>query len=360
MRNTLLKRFLNCCSDNQKSKTCTERRRSIKNRKLVGIVATGITFAMCGPVATAQQPKKVSRIGYLSSNDPATESTRSEAIRRALRPLGHIEGQNIAIEYRYAEGKIDRFSELAAEVVRLKVDIIVVAGGTDYIQAAKNATKTIPIVMVGTGSDPVEAGLIESLARPGGNVTGLTNLTGDLGSKRLELLKEAVPKLARVAVLYNPASPGSVVEVKELLPVAARALRVTLQLWEVRGTDNFERVFAAMGKQRPDGLHVTSGPRMTANGKRIADFALKSRLPSVYQSREYVDAGGLMSYGADLADSYRLIAVYVDKILKGAKPADLPVERPTKFELVINLKTAKQIGLTIPPNVLARASRLIK
>jgi len=326
----------------------------------VGIVATGITFAMCGAVATAQQPKKVSRIGYLSSNDPATESTRSEAIRRALRALGHIEGQNIAIEYRYAEGKIDRFSELAAEVVRLKVDIIVVAGGTDYIQAAKNATKTIPIVMVGTGSDPVEAGLIESLARPGGNVTGLTNLTGDLGSKRLELLKEAVPKLARVAVLYNPASPGSVVEVKELLPVAARALRVTLQLWEVRGTDNFERVFAAMGKQRPDGLHVTSGPRMTANGKRIADFALKSRLPSVYQSREYVDAGGLMSYGADLADSYRLIGVYVDKILKGAKPADLPVERPTKFELVINLKTAKEIGLTIPPNVLARASRLIK
>ena len=316
-----------------------------------------VAVVVVAAIAHAQQPGKIPRIGYLSSNDPATESTRSEAIRRALRALGHIEGQNIAIEYRYAEGKPDRFTELAAELVHLKVDIIVVAGGTDYIQAAKNATKTVPIVMVGTGSDPVEAGLIESLARPGGNVTGLTNLTGDLGSKRLELLKEAVPKLARVAVLYNPASPGSVVEVKELLPVAARALRVTIQPWEVRGTDNFENFFTAIGKQRPDGLHVTSGPRMTANGKRIADFALKSRLPSVYQNREYVDAGGLMSYGADLADSYRLIAVYVDKILKGAKPADLPVERPTKFELVINLKTAKQIGLTIPQRVLGRADK---
>jgi len=300
----------------------------------IRIIATPLVIMsifLASAFAQAQQPKKVSRIGYLSSNDPATESTRSEAIRRALRALGHIEGQNLAIEYRYADGKPNRFLDLAVELVRLKVDIIVAAGGTDYIQAAKNATKTIPIVMVGTGSDPVEAGLIESLARPGGNVTGLTNLTGDLGSKRLELLKEAVPKLARVAVLYNPASPGSVVEVKELLPVAARALRVTLQPWEVRGTDDFDRVFAALNKQRPDGLHVTSGPRMTANGKRIADFALKSRLPSVYQSREYVDAGGLMSYGADLADSYRLIAVYVDKILKGAKPADLPVERPTKL-----------------------------
>jgi ABC-type uncharacterized transport system substrate-binding protein len=329
----------------------------------IRIIATPLvimSILLASAPAEAQQPKKVPRIGYLSSNDPATEFTRAEAIRRALRALGHIEGQNIAIEYRYVEGKPDRFTELAAELVHLKVDIIVVAGGTDYIQAAKNATKTVPIVMVGTGSDPVEAGLIESLARPGGNVTGLTNLTGDLGSKRLELLKEAVPKLARVAVLYNPASPGSVVEVKELLPVAARALRVTLQPWEVGGRDNFERVFAAIGKQRPDGLHVTSGPRMTANGKRIADFALKSRLPSVYQNREYVDAGGLMSYGADLADSYRLIAVYVDKILKGTKPADLPVERPTKFELVINLKTAKQIGLTIPQRVLGRADKVIR
>ena len=292
---------------------------------------------------------------------PASESTRSEAIRLALRELGYIEGQNIAIEYRYAEGKRDRLPELAAELVRLKVDIIVVAGGAGTIRAAKNATKTIPIVMTGAGIDPVEAGLVESLARPGGNVTGITNLTRELGGKRLELLKEAVPKLARVAVLYDPAIPGSVREVKEVLPVAARALGLTIQSWEVRDADDFEKVFAALNKERPDGLYVRAGgPLMSANQKRIVGFALKSRLPSMYGSREAVDAGGLMSYGADLADSYRRVAYYVDRILKGAKPADLPVEQPTKFELVINLKTAKQIGLTIPPEVLARANRLIK
>ena len=214
--------------------------------------------------------------------------------------------------------------------------------------------------MMGAGADPVEAGLVESLARPGGNVTGITNLSRELGGKRLELLKEAVPKVARVAVLYDPANPASVLEVKEVLPVAARALRLTIQPWEVRAADGFERVFAALNKQRPDGLYVLGGPLMNANQKRIVGFALKSRLPSMYSSREAVDAGGLMSYGADLADSYRRVAYYVDRILKGAKPADLPVEQPTKFELVINLKTAKQIGLTIPPEVLARASRLIK
>ena len=214
--------------------------------------------------------------------------------------------------------------------------------------------------MMGAGADPVEAGLVESLARPGGNVTGITNLSRELGGKRLELLKEAVPKLARVAVLYDPASPASVLEVKEVLPVAARALGLTLQPWEVRAADDFERVFAALNKERPDGLYVLGGPLMHANQKRIVGFALKSRLPSMYNSRESVDAGGLMSYGADLADSYRRVAYYVDRILKGAKPADLPVEQPTKFELVINLKTAKQIGLTIPPEVLARANKLIK
>ena len=244
--------------------------------------------------------------------------------------------------------------------MRLKVDIIVVAGGAGSIRAAKNATKTIPIVMMGAGGDPVEAGLVESLARPGGNVTGITNLATELGGKRLELLKEAVPKLARVAVLYDPATPASVLEVKEVLPVAARALGLTLQPWEVRAADGFEKVFAALNKQRPDGLYVPGGPLMNANQKRIVGFALKSRLPSMYTSREAVDAGGLMYYGADLADSYRRVAYFVDRILKGAKPADLPVEQPTKFELVINLKTAKQIGLTIPPEVLARATRLIK
>ena len=312
-------------------------------------------------IAEAQQPKKVPRIGYLYQGDRISDYTRAEAIRLALRELGYIEGQNIAIEYRYAEGKRGRESELAAELVRLKVDLILVAGGGDWVQAAKNASKTIPIVMTGTGGDPVAAGLVESLARPGGNVTGITNLGTELGGKRLELLKEVVPKIARVAVLYNPTNPSSVREVKEDLPVAARALGLTVQPWEVRDADGFERVFAAMGKQRPDGLYVTgAGSVLRANRKRVVGFALKSRLPSVYGRKEAVDAGGLMSYGADIADSYRRVAYYVDRILKGAKPADLPVEQPTKFELVINLKTAKQIGLTIPPEVLARANRLIK
>jgi ABC-type uncharacterized transport system substrate-binding protein len=320
----------------------------------VGLVA----FAV---IAEAQQPKKVARIGYLLALDPASESTRFEGIRLALRELGYIEGQNIAIEHRYAEGKRDRAPELASELVRLKVDIILVAGGDTWIRAAKNATKTIPIVMTGQGSDPVEAGFVQSLARPGGNVTGITNLNRELGGKRLELLKEAVPKVARVAVLYDPALPGSVLEVKEVLPVAARALGLTIQLWEIRDADGFERVFAALSNDRPDGLYVpASGPLIRASGKRIAGFALKSRLPSMYNYRQAVDAGGLMSYDADLADGYRRVATYVDKILKGAKPADLPVEQPTKFELVINLKTAKQIGVTIPPNVLARANKIIK
>ena len=329
-------------------------------RKNTVVALCAVLVALCSS-AEAQQPKKVPRIGYLSTNDPAGESARSEAIRLALRELGYIEGQNIAIEYRYAEGKVDRFSELAAEVVRLKVDVIVAAGGTRLVLAAKNATKTIPIVMVGSPDDPVEAGLIESLAHPGGNVTGVTNLTRELGGKRLELLKEAVPKLARVAVLFDPANPPNVLEVKKVLPVAARALKLTIQPWEVRDSDGFEKVFAALNKQRPDGLYVPGGgPLMSTNLKRIVGFALKSRLPSTYYDREFVDAGGLMSYTADTAESYRRVAYFVDKILKGAKPADLPVEQPTKFELVINLKTAKQIGLTIPPELLARANRLIK
>ena len=241
----------------------------------------------------------------------------------------------------------DNLSLLAAELVRLKVDIIVVSGGNMLIQAAKNATKTIPIVMMGGGIDPVETRLIESLARPGGNVTGLTNLTRKLGGKRLKLLKEAVS--------------ASVLEVKEVLPVAARALGLTIRSWEVRDADGFEKVFATLSKQRPDGLYVFgAGGVMNPNQKRIAGFALKSRLPSVYSRRIAVDAGGLMSYRADEMDSYRRAATYVDKILKGAKPADLPVEQPTKFELVINLKTAKQIGLTIPQKVLVRADKVIK
>jgi putative ABC transport system substrate-binding protein len=335
-----------------------EARKSMK-RKIAILTLCALLFALSFP-ADAQQPKKVHRIGYLSGVDAASDSARYEAIRLALRERGYIEGQNIAIEYRYAQGKNERAPELVAELVRLKVDIIVVAGAGRWVLAAKNATKTIPIVMTGGGADPVKAGYVESLARPGGNVTGLTNLSRELGGKRLELLKEAVPKVARVAVLYDPADPSSVVEVKEVLPVAARAMGLTIQPWEVRAADDFERVFAALSKERPDGLFVGGGGPMADNGKRIANWTLKTRLPSTYRTSEFVDAGGLMSYGADLADSYRRVAYYVDKILKGAKPADLPVEQPTKFEFVINLKTAKQIRVTIPSDVLARATKIIR
>jgi putative tryptophan/tyrosine transport system substrate-binding protein len=251
-----------------------------------------------------------------------------------------------------------RQPELAAELVRLEVDIILVAGGDLSIQAAKNATKTIPIVMVGFGSDPVEVGHVESLARPGGNVTGFTTLSRELGGKRLELLEEAVPKLARVAVLYDPAVPAPAGEVKDL-PVVARALKLTVRSWEIRDAEGFEKVFAGLNKDRPDGLYVPlGGQRMRANVKGIADFALKSRLPSLYSDTVAVDVGGLMYYGVNEVERYRRVAYYVDRILKGTKPADLPVEQPTKFELVINLKTAKQIGLTIPQSVLYRADQM--
>ena len=331
----------------------------MSRRKLSWLLALLILTTVSS--AEAQQPKKPLRIGYLSAVNAVEDSTRVEAIRLALRERGYVEGENIAIEYRHADGKSDRYSELAAELLRLKVDIIVTAGGAGVIRAAKSATKTIPIVMDRSGPDPVEAGFIESLARPGGNITGITNLAKDLGGKRLELFKEAVPKLARVAVLYDPSASTSAREVKEDIPVAARVLRLSIQPWEVQGADDFDRVFAATGKQRPDGLYVTnSGPLIGNNLKRIAGLALKSQLPSMYYRRDSVDAGGLMYYGADQEDSYRRVAYYVDRILKGAKPADLPVEQPTKFELMFNLKTAKQIGVTIPPNVLARATRLIR
>ena len=289
-----------------------------------------------------------------------SDSARAEGIRLALRERGYIEGQNIATEYRYAEGKLDRAPELLAELVRLKVDIIIVAGGSNWTRAAKNATKTIPIVMVGTGADPVEAGLIESLAHPGGNITGLTLLNRELGGKRLELFKEAVPKLTRVAVLYDPAAPDPAREVKKDLPVAARALKLIIQPWEVRAADGFEKVFAALNKQRPDGLFVLGSALLRANQKRIVGFALKSRLPSMYIDSRFVVAGGLMSYGADQAESYRRVAYFVDRILKGTKPAELPVEQPMRFELVVNLKTAKQIGVTVEPNLLARANKIIR
>ena len=310
-------------------------------------------------LAEAQQPNKIPRIGYLSAYDKASEASRVAGVRLALRELGYIEGQNIAIEYRYAEAKRERYPDLAADLVRLKVDVIVLAGGLLPIQAAKNATKTIPIVMVGIGADPVKTGLVESLARPGGNITGITILDTQLGGKRLELLKESVPRLARVAVLYDPDVPAAR-QVTDDLPMVGHALGLTIQPLKVRTSQDLERIFTALQDERPEGLYVSSALVITANRKRIADFALKSQLPSIHSEREAVDAGGLLYYGPDLGESYRRIASYVDRILKGAKPADLPIEQPTKFELLINLKTAKQIGLTIPPNVLARADKVIK
>jgi putative ABC transport system substrate-binding protein len=318
------------------------------------ILICALLIALCS-VTEAQQPKNVARIGYLVGGDVSHE--RFEGIREALGEIGYREGQNITIEYESAEGKLDQLPELAAKLVTQKVDIIVVAGGYSVVRAAKDATSSIPLVIVGGGIDPVKAGLVQSLARPGGNVTGITLLSGELGGKRLELLKEAVPSIARVAVFYDPSIPGPVREAKEVLPVAARGLGLSVRPWEIRAADDLEKAFAALAKERPDGLYTTVGPVMTANVRRIAAFALKSRLPSVYTRQEGVDAGGLLYYGAVLADSYRRVAYYVDKILKGARPADLPIEQPTKFELVINLKAAKQIGLTIPQSMLYRAIR---
>lgn len=309
----------------------------------------------------AQQPKKVHRIGYLSNTGPSAESDRAEAIRLALRERGYIEGQNIDIHYRYGEGNRERAPKLAAELVVLNCDVILVAGGVSWVRAAKNATRTIPIIMTGSGDDPVQAGLVESLARPGGNVTGITSLSRELGGKRLEILKEAVPKLSRVAVLYEKASPSSVIEVKEDLPVAAHALKLTLQPSEVRNANDFEKAFSAMNKQHADGLYVSgSGSLMNVYQKHIVDLALKRRLPSISSDRDFVEAGGLMSYGADQTERYQRVAYYVDRILKGTKATDLPVEQPMRFEFLVNLQTEKRIGITIDRNVLARATKIIR
>jgi ABC-type uncharacterized transport system substrate-binding protein len=331
----------------------------VAQHSILCVALCAMLVALCSS-SEAQPVTKFFRIGYLSSRDPANDSSRTEAIRLALRDLGYIEGQNIAIEYRYAGGKRERFLELATELVRAKVDIIVAAGGDVLVQAALDATKTIPIVMSGGGADPVKAGFVQSLARPGGNVTGITLLVIELAGKRLELLKETVPKINRVAALYDPTTPASVVDVKEILPAAARPLSLVIQPWEMRATEQIQRKFNTQTKERPDALYVSTSALLNTNQKRIASFALKNRLPSMFGRKEYVENGGLMYYGANVSDSYHRVAWYVDKILKGAKPADLPVEQPSKFELVINLKTAKQIGLAIPQKVLARADKVIR
>jgi ABC-type uncharacterized transport system substrate-binding protein len=325
-------------------------------RKAVfGFALSAMLFALCLSVE-AQQPGKVPKIGFLVVPSRSFFADRMESFRQGLHSLGYVEGKNILIEYRYAEGKLDRLPELAKELVSVKVDLIVTTG-TPSVLAVKNATQTIPIVFAGV-QDPVAAGLIDSLARPGGNATGLSILGPELSGKRLELLKEAVPKITRVAFLWGlgPAAPVTVKETQ----VAAQALGLQFQSLEVRDSKDFDKAFEAITKNRAQALLTNPGPIINTHQVRIVEFATKNRLPAMYAGPEFVNAGGLMSYAPDYTHQFLHAAIYVDKILKGAKPADLPVEQPMKFEFVINLKAAKQIGLTIPPNVLARADRVIR
>jgi ABC-type uncharacterized transport system substrate-binding protein len=324
---------------------------------LLSILVAVVLLAVA-VIAEAQQAKKIPRIGFLGSLSASSSSDliRTEAFLQGLRELGYVDGKNIVIEYRYADGKLGRLPGLAAELVNLKVDILV-ARGAPAAHAAKNATSTIPIVM-GNAADPVGTGLVASLARPGGNITGLSDFNSGVITKRLELLKEVVPTVSRVAVLLNPANPTNPPQLKEVQAVAP-ALGVTLLSLEVKGADDIEHAFTTMKKERTGAVLLVGGAAGN-HGPRLAELVVKNRLPTIWSSSEAVETGGLMSYGTNFADLYRRAATYVDKILKGAKPADLPVEQPKKFEFVINLKTAKQIGLTIPPLVLYRADKVIK
>ena len=307
--------------------------------------------------AEAQQPKKVPRIGFLSATPAAGIPDRTEAFQQGLRELGYLEGKNIVVEYRWAEGKIDRLSELAAELVRLNVNVIV-AAGPQATRRLKEATSTIPIVM-GFHNDPIGSGLVASLARPGGNVTGLSTLAPEISGKQLELLQEIVPKLSRVAVLGNSTDPGNSQVLRET-ERAAVALGVQHLYVDVRSPEHIEAAFRKASKGGADAVLALPSFLLTSQRKQVVDLALKTRLPAIYDRREFVEDAGLLSYSVSSTELFRRAAHYVDKILKGAKPSDLPVEQPTKFELVINLKTAKQIGLTIPPSVLARADKVIR
>ena len=358
MKRIFRRRFFASQSDNLKSKTCPEPCRRIENPKWLGLSVIAFALVVGGAVVEAQQTKRVPRIGYLSSNSLGAMSTRTEAFRQGLRELGYVEGKNIVIEYRYAEGKIDRLPDLAAELVRLNVDVLVSGGGNSATLALKQATTLIPVVMM-FGSDPVAAGIVSSLARPGGIVTGLTSITGDLSGKRLELLTETILKLSRVAVLYDSGDPAKIAEFKET-QIAAGGLGVQIQSLEVRSTQEIERAFKSTTSWKANALIVLQTVITSGNHKQIAELATKNRLPTMFSESQFIETGGLMSYGPSYNDLSRRAAVYVDKILKGAKPADLPVEQPKKFEFIINLKTAKQIGLTIPPNVLARADKIIR
>jgi len=326
-------------------------------KNVIYLTLCAMLFALCLP-ATAQQPTKIPRIGYLVGGSASATSGRTEAFRQGLRELGYVEGKNIVIEYRYAEGKLDRLPALAAELVRLKVDVIVTAGPPPT-RPAKEATSIIPIVMA-FDNDPVGNGFVASLAHPGGNITGLSTLRPELSGKRLELLREIVPRLSRVAAFGSSTTADHAQVLKEL-DLAAGAFGVKLQYLDVLSPKDVETAFRAASKARADAvLLMSSGPLISSQRLRITELAVKNRLPVMYERAAEVEAEGLMSYGVSVTDLYRRAATYVDKILKGTKPADLPVEQPTKFEFVINLKAAKQIGLTIPPNVLARADKVIK
>jgi putative tryptophan/tyrosine transport system substrate-binding protein len=336
---------------------CTFSIRKSKSKN-VCCLTLALTLGTLNSPVEAQQFGKVPRIGFLIVDSPSAASTRVEAFKEGLQELGYVEAKSITLEYRYAEGKADRLPQLASELVRLKIDVLVTGGGNQVAIAAMNATGTIPIVMTNV-ADPVGSGFVASLARPGGNVTGLTSVTYDLSGKRLELIKETLPRLGRIAVLYDPSDRAKVVEFKEM-QAAAGSFAVQLQSLEVRRPEDFESAFSAGRRARAEALIVLPTTVTNNHRKPIVDLAAGTRLAAIYPDREFVDTGGLMSYGPIYADLWRRAATYVDKILKGAKPAELPIEQPTKFELVINLKTASQIGLTIPPNVLARADRVVK
>jgi len=329
---------------------------AMKKAAVLSILVVAVLLAV-GVTAEAQQPKKVPRIGFLGGASASFYAARTNAFRQGLNERGYTEGKNIVIEYRYAEGKFDRLPDLAAELVGLKLDVIV-AAPTPSVLAAKKASATTPIVFASV-VDPVASGLVASLARPGGNITGLTILGPELSGKRLELLKEVLPNVTRVAALWNSANPAQELIWKEM-QAAAQELRLQLQSLEVRSANDFDIAFESALRERAQALIPSGEPLINTQLKRIVEFAAKNRLPAMYAGPEVVDAGGLMSYAPNYTDQYRRAAVYVDKILKGTRPGDIPVEQPTKFEFVINLKAAKQIGLTIPPNVLARADRVLR
>ena len=325
-------------------------------KKIIGLTFCALLLALCS-LAQAQQPPKTPRIGFLGATSPSTIRVRLEAFRKGLRELGYVEGKNLVIEYRYAEGKLDRVPALAAELVRLKVDVIV-TGGSAATRPAKEATITIPIVMA-QDTDPVGNKFVASLARPGGNITGLSILAPELSGKQLELLREIIPKLSLAVMLDNSNEPGYL-QLRKETERAAEALKVKIQFLDARDSKDVETAFREAIGRRADAVLVPTMPIIVSQRVQIADLAVKNRLPAMYGQPEYVEAGGLMFYGASITELFRRAATFVDKVLKGARPADLPVEQPTKFEFIINLKAAKQIGLTIPPNVLARADRVIK